>query len=504
MTDIPHAHAPRHRDRIRLLARALARGRAGLRRWAMCLSAAALLGACGGDRNAAVPLPALETVAAAGTALNASSLPLQANGYVEEEFYVRGKANRYHIADAMGNAQVIDSAHPYATRLLVRRPTDPARFNGTVVVEWLNVTTGQDVDFIFAATRELLLREGYAWVGVSVQRAGVETLVKWNPQRYGELSVAASNIDPANGAEIDPAAFPAVGGDVLGWDVFSQVGAAVASRSTPIMAGLPVKKIIAAGESQSTSRLTTYYNSIQPLHHIYDGFFLYDRGGPMRKDVGVKLVSIGTEFMNLLMGGSPQADTADTRWWEVAGASHVSLAEVAGYLDPIFLRDGVLRTPGGSALSLSDAVNSGNCSVTPVWSRVPNADILKAGLKGLNTWITGGAPPAQAARIVVGSQNQMLRDAEGRVQGGIRTAAYDAPTARNSGANSGGGFCTLAGYHLDLTPAEMCQRYGSANAYVAQVQGLADANVKDGVLLPEEAQRTVDEARTVAFTCAGS
>ncbi|WP_093557789.1 alpha/beta hydrolase domain-containing protein [Pseudoduganella namucuonensis] len=474
----------------------------GALRHAACLLAAACLAACGGNNGSAVPLPAVEAIVAAGAPLNATPLPLQTYGYVEQEFQVRGRANRYRMPDAMGNAQLIDAGHPYATRVLVRRPADPARFNGTVVVEWLNVTTGQDIDFIFAATRELLLREGYAWVGVSAQRAGVEALARWNPQRYGTLSVAASNLDPASGAEIDPAAFPAVGGDVLGWDVYSQVGAAIAKGTSPLMGGLTVKRIIAAGESQSTARLTTYHNSIQPLHRVYDGFFLYDRGGPMRKDTGVKVVGIGTEFMNLF-AGPPPADTADTRWWEIAGAAHVSLAEVADYLDPVILRDGALRAPNGAALSLSDAVNGGNCAVTPIWSRVPNADILKAGLKGLDAWIGGGPAPAGAARIAMAGPGRMLRDAEGRVQGGVRTAAYDAPVAVNYGVNAGGGFCALAGYHLDYTPAEMCRRYGGKQAYVAKVRALAEANVKDGMLLPEEAKRTVDEAQGRSFDCAG-
>lgn len=87
-------------------------------------------------------------------------------------YFVQCKANRYRIRDRMQNAQQIDSNNPYVTRALVRRSVDPARFNGTVIVEWLNVTLDQDIDFVFGATRELLVREGYAWIGVSAQRNG--------------------------------------------------------------------------------------------------------------------------------------------------------------------------------------------------------------------------------------------------------------------------------------------------------------------------------------------
>jgi hypothetical protein len=469
-------------------------------------TAVALVVACGGGSDDSMPsvaVPTVESASNAGTPLLASPVPLTGSGYVESEFIVRGQASRYRITSATADAQAIDSGHAYTTRALVRRPTDAARFNGTVVIEWLNVSTGQDIDFVYGATRELLIRDGYAWVGVSVQRVGVERLVTWNPARYGNLSVAASNVDP-NGGDIDPPnpQTAAVGGDVLGWDIYSQVAAAARSSASPLLGGLAVKKVIAAGESQSAFRLTTYYNSIQRLHRVYDGFLLYDRGGPgaLRTDVGAKLMGFGSEFMNAYLGGSPQADSADLRYWEVAGASHVSLAEMAGHVDPVVSRDAALQLPDGTVLSLSDAVNLGNCTPSPIWSRVPNGDVMKAALKALNAWVSGGAAPVNVPRLVLDGQNKLLRDSEGRVYGGIRTAAYEVPTTTNVGV--GAGACMLAGYHLDFTPTQLCQRYGSQAAYVARVQALAAANVRDGVLLSEEAQRTVDEAQATSFSCA--
>ena len=54
-----------------------------------------------------------------------------------------------------------------------RRPTDPSKFNGTVLVEWLNDTAGIDADpgLRLSGTLELL-RSGFAYVGVSAQAAG--------------------------------------------------------------------------------------------------------------------------------------------------------------------------------------------------------------------------------------------------------------------------------------------------------------------------------------------
>jgi hypothetical protein len=450
------------------------------------------------------PVAAAELVKASGTPFGASVEWSQAKGYVEAEFYLRGLANRYRIADVLANAQVIDSGHPFVTRALVRRPSSAAHFNGVVIVEWLNVSTGQDLDFVYAATRELLVRDGYAWVGVSVQSKGIDALKHWNPARYSSLNVSESNVDPLNGQDVDPPNLSAPSpGDVLGWDIYSQVGAAVRDRSSPLMGGLKVKRAIAAGESQSSFRLSYYFNSIQPLHHVYNGFLLYDRGGPfpLRSDVDAKVVSVGSEFMTALIG-SPQVDTANQRWWEVAGAAHVSVAEIDAYVDPLVRRSGVLTVNGAAAGISAVLLSTGTCATTPLWSRVPNADIMKAALKSLNTWVAGGAAPAMVPRLAVDEQKQLVRDPQGGTLGGIRTAAYDAPTATNVGPNAKGP-CMLAGYHLDFSAHQMCQRYGSQAAYVAKVRALTAVNVRDGVLLPEEARKTINEAKAFRFSCGG-
>jgi hypothetical protein len=64
----------------------------------------------------------------------ASNHDLPTHGYVEEEFYFQGTANRYSTP-SLTTGTVIDSGHPYLTRMLVRRPaasssTAPCWSNG--------------------------------------------------------------------------------------------------------------------------------------------------------------------------------------------------------------------------------------------------------------------------------------------------------------------------------------------------------------------------------------
>src|SRR5213595_227631 len=55
--------------------------------------------------------------------------------YIEEEFFMQGTANRY-TTPSLATGTVISSGNPYKVRLIVRRPTSAAKFNGKVIVEW--------------------------------------------------------------------------------------------------------------------------------------------------------------------------------------------------------------------------------------------------------------------------------------------------------------------------------------------------------------------------------
>jgi hypothetical protein len=106
-----------------------------------------------------------------------SNHDLAAHGYVEEEFFIQGTANRYTtpnqtLPDASSTGTIISSGNPYKTRMVVRRPIDPAKFNGVVLVEWYNVTNNFDAENVWFFNWENIMRSGYVWVGVSAQRVG--------------------------------------------------------------------------------------------------------------------------------------------------------------------------------------------------------------------------------------------------------------------------------------------------------------------------------------------
>jgi hypothetical protein len=395
-------------------------------------------------------------------------------GYVEEEYFVEGVANRYNTP-TLTTGSIISSGHPYKSRLIVRRPTTPAQFNGTVIVEWVNVTSGYNNDAMFKASTAHLLRAGYAYVGVSAQRVGIHGpsgLRAWSPIRYGTLDVTAG------GTIID---------DSLCYDIFSQAAQAVRHPvGTDIMGGLSVQRVIAAGASQSQGRLVIYHNSIHPLAGVVDGYFLFlGIGGRLRTDLDVKVFKVDTENDVALLGeaAARQPDSDHLRTWEIAGTSHVGFV---GFADRVALtiRDG-LPVPNASACT------------NPALSHVPTYQVLNAVYDHLSRWVADDTPPPTAPPIEVvsiGSPTIIARDSFGNALGGIRLSQHAVPTAVNTGVNSGAGFCFLYGTHIEFDAATLASLYRNHGAYVSAVAHVNDDNVAAGYILAEDAPANKVEA----------
>lgn len=427
------------------------------------------------------------------TPMVAAAIDLAAAGYTEREFYAEGTANRYRgvLPGTVSTGQIIDGNWPYRTRVLVRAPKAD-KFNGTLVVEWANVTAGQDVDFAFAESYKYLLREGYAVAVVSAQRVGVDRLKTWSPERYGTLSVEADITDPQGGGKIDDCGSPiACPGDPLSWDIFTQVSKGLkdnASTSSPLP-GLSVKHVIALGESQSAMRLTWYYNAIQPIYKFFDGFVYLDLADQLRPDVNTPAISVTTQATADMF---PATRTSEyTRVWGVAGASHSSLY-AAKYVDTLVLRDKSFPGKDGP-MSFTQVLGQQQCKLSPLFSTVDTGLVLNAALESVHHWIRTGKAAAPTRNFERSAAGTIVRDADGNAQGGVRLSQFIVPTAFLS-PNGDSVFCGLAGHHRDFTQSELKQRYGTHKAYVAQVRSAMKQVVDQGYVLPIDAKEVVLEA----------
>jgi hypothetical protein len=267
----------------------------------------------------------------------------------------------------------------------------------------------------------------------------------------------------------------------------AQVSKALKANSGPAqpLPGMKVKRVIALGESQAAVRLTTYYNTIQPLHQFFDGFVHLDLAMQRRADVPVPSISVNSEVTVAMF---PRTTTsAFTRTWAVAGASHASLY-AANYVDRMVLRD---NSFGG--LSFSQLVAGPGCALTPFFSTVDSGLVLNAALEAVDQWIQTGKEAPASREIQRDASGAVARDANGMALGGVRLAQFLAPTAFLA-PNTPGIFCALNGHHRDYTASELKSLYGTHKNYVNLVRDAMHQARADGYILPFDERAAVVNA----------
>ena len=408
---------------------------------------------------------------------------LPAFNYVQQEYFIEGDAHAYGkvgtwTTNGTWAATPTTSAH-YKTRIVVRRPADAKKFNGTVVVEWLNVSAGFDAGPDWGFGRTELLRDGYAWVGVSAQFVGVDgpavgiaglaPLKKTDPVRYASL--------------VHP-------GDRYSYDIFSQAGQAIRHPDgTNPLAGLRPRKLLAAGESQSAFRMVTYVNAVDPLARVYDGFLVHSRfasGAPIfdgpggdvpapshvRTDLRVPVLVFESETDVGLEWRARQPDNPRFRQWEVTGTAHADAYLVPAAALPL--------------LGCTVHINEG-----------PEHWVVHTAIADLRRWVTDDDfRPPHSPRIVVDGNGTIVRDQFGNARGGIRTPQLDVPIATLSGQNNDHGFCGLFGQTIPFNAQTLASLYPTHDVYVGKFERATDRAQDRGFLLPVDARGIETIART--------
>jgi hypothetical protein len=471
----------------------------------------------------AVATPAVEgpiTGGAGSIVLGPGGIDLATVGYVEEEFFLSGTATAYTSDEPLGTDGAWDATEdgtaPYTTRIVVRRPTDPGAFDGTVYVEWLNVTGGLDADPDWTLVAPELIRSGSTWIGVSAQKGGIEggsgpvgdsfTLKKADPERYGALEHP---------------------GDDYSYDVFSQAGAAVWFAPERVLAGAAPQVLLAVGHSQSAFRLTTYVNALTPPARaagggggdgVFDGFLLHSpgaRGAPLateprpvveapdptlvRTDLDVPVLVFSTETDlvgdGLGYGRARQPDTEHIRGWEVAGTAHYDAYGLGiGDTD-----DGSGAADAALFAAMTDppsSVYGGVITCEAPINTGPQTYVLRSAVAALADWAGTGTPPAEQPRLDLDATGtDLVRDEIGNAVGGIRTPQVEAPVAALSGlGQEGESFCFLFGTTRPLGGVDLASRYGDQAAFRQRWDAAVTQAVDAGVLVPADA----DHLRRVA------
>lgn len=430
---------------------------------------------------------------------------LDAAGYLEEEFQASGTATAYRLADGAdtfpedGRATLEPTTRAdYATRILVRRPADAAEFNGTVIMEWNNVSGGLDVAPDWTYTADEIVRSGYAWVGVSAQHIGIEggpIAVETPVSALGGAGEGIKHLDPDRYGHLDHP------GDAYAYDLFTQIGRGLRAGDGQVrpLGDLEPDHLLAMGESQSAYALTTYYDGVQPLTGMFDGFLIHSRGAAalplgepgtgtditgavtatdpvrFRTDLDVPVIVVQSETdIRGVMGYEKalQPDDDHLRIWQLAGTAHVDTTQ----LGPIADRFGC-----------TEPINAG-----------PMGYMMRAALDALHTWVTGGpAPPTSPELERSDDDGDYVRDELGIAVGGIRSPHVDVPVDVLSGVPSEGGSvaCFLAGTTVPIPDAVLAERYEDEADYLEQFRAATDAAIQAGFVLEADRGRMLDEAR---------
>ncbi|MEO6698199.1 MAG: alpha/beta hydrolase domain-containing protein [Paraperlucidibaca sp.] len=468
-------------------------------RWMMTGLLLAVLGLAGcgsnlptklGIASSSVPTPMVAGPVTGGSRTGkpfATTLLPLTNGYVEEEFIISGKASGYGTSAG--------SQAEYVTRIVVRRPENPAAFNGTVVMHWNNVTSQQDVEAIWIEAAETIMRRGYIYVGVSAQKQGVDgsplALAFWDPVRYPSVSHP---------------------GDDFSYDIFSQTTQAV--LRDPVILGAETLKraevTLAVGSSQSGTFLSTYINEFHEVTGLFDGYLPMMLGEPMRDDVAPTLaVNSQDEAGGRFIPSLTQPDSGLFRQWEVTGPSHLTnfggmyiVAQSAYNYGSAGPGIGPVNTLDPETMNEYGEMSLGGLCLYS--NRFPRGHVWSAALVALDRWVRSGVAPASVAHIEKDASGAIVFDEHNNAVGGFRHPVIDVPVASyyagqepgyTKGPCSFGGNIPLLGTTETFTYVKLAQLYPTKQDYLDKLQAAVDAAVASDHMLDEHAKDLMRRAR---------
>lgn len=425
-------------------------------------------------------------------------------GYGAAEFFVSGTASSYTPVGELGadgHWSVTPSAEAdYCTRIVVLTPLDPTAFNGTVIVEWLNVSGGIDAPAVWFMAHREIAREGYVYVAVSTQRTGVQG----GPSLGADMSL--KTLDPQR---YSPLHHP---GDAFAFDIYSQAGRLVRENPGSVLGGLAPELVLAVGESQSAMYLTTYINAVDPLTAVYDGYLVHSRFGPaaplggdvfapapegrvltprFRSDSRVPLIVVITET-DLIGGFRPgycsarQPDSDTIRAWEIPGSAHADNYT----LKVSFIDDGRASTDQLVAAYEPTRKLMGHHLSHYINFAPQHHYVVQAAVAGLHRWARTGEPAPAASPIAISDDDPpaLVLDPNGLAQGGVRTPWADVPVARTSGIGSTeSGMSPLFGTGELFDPATVDRLYpGGSVEYLERFTAALDRTIGAGFINPAD------------------
>lgn len=474
---------------------------------------ALVVGATTAAPAAVVPVPAVNgPIAVTGDSypFNSASrqvvpVDLAEFGYVEEEYFLSGSANVYEWDELFETVGVRTPDAPYTNRILVRRPSNPRKFSGSVIVELFNPTgggLGYEAPWIWADSWQYMVDRGHIWIGVTAAPSALQALKTFDPARYAPLAwndplPPEERCDPTRTTE-----------DGLLWDILSQVGALVKSDdpSNPLRR-YEVEHAYATG--QLGGGWSLYTNTIGPIaktaagEPVYDGYVIKASGThagainqcapvpesthPMAKSRSPQPVIRLHSHSDVLRGSATHAGSVcDIRRPDSDDVLPYRHYEIAGLL--VNARNQVTGAPGPADGARAGGIPIPVEGVLPLpANEFPFRYIMNGAFENMDRWVRDGIPPPRATFLEEATPDcrSLSVDRFGTPLGGVRTPYVDVPIN------------TYPPEELPAIafPSELVRELsGTHGNYVRQVIARTDELIEDRWVTRDDGQRIKTEA----------
>lgn len=459
-----------------------------------------------------------------GAARFETPMDLEARGYTEEEYLVAGVANIYTWPDKDDVPEILRSGE-YCTRIIVRKPENPADFSGIVAFESFNGSfTIDHCNAGWGLCCEEIMNAGDAWVGYTKDGNCLESLRMINPKKYGEVGLWNPLPEKERGKpgwdpmfeffqkhNLDfPLTFDSAYERGLVYDMVFQIMALVKSgRKDSPFRDYNVKKVIGIGINDYNSYIAGFQDLmvLPDDSPVIDGYLMYMSGGggwisfeedmfdfddprcSKRCNVPVIRVETAGDLTDIpphpFWGyvwrcGDSDEEGAKSRWYEIPGLSV----------------EGAFRQDISCFACDEDYEKRGmqrrKQQVDKVYWNQMCLHIYAGAYHNLKSWVLYGKEPPKAEYIHlkgVYPEVSFEKDALGNHIGGIRHPYVEVPVA----AWSDGPEYTFFDRRVrdDL--------YRDQADYVERVRACAEKMVDDGWILPWSAEMLIEQAKEIRW-----
>jgi hypothetical protein len=463
-----------------------------------------------------------------GAAWQNKPINLARYGYVEREYLLSGESNVYDWTPNGNFEPTVLRSGEVTTRMLVRQPKNMTTWSGRVNVEIINMSAGYDWTAVWSALWERTLSDRDVYVGITSKPNVLPGMLRFDPGRYADLSWA-NPLPPEEQTcgtlpgeeDYDPNRSKLYENGLV-WDLLTQTGRLLKSRSAENPLGARAKQVILSGESQSANFLLTYYRFFTPSavlpngKPIFDGYFAEAQVGlagapinqcatPLATDDTQRVIphrrvpwaSINSQWdYDGARRWNAPADTnrpgAKYAFWELAGSNH-------GWEWQYLYGDA----------NAEDLIAAGfSDPATYAWSCGPNNPEVplymseKALFEQLQRWIRTGRAPSRAPRILHrpvepgnGFDDKTIYDGLNNAMGGIRYPMIAAPVAAfGVGQYALSGACPEI---VEFDEATLDALYPTRDNYLEQYDAATSLLMRQGFILREDATKLRAIARRV-------